>query len=31
MDKSVLNIRFYDVNKLIVIVNEFYDDFVRGF
>ena len=30
MDTSVLNTRFHDVNKLTVIANESYDDFVRG-
>lgn len=30
MDASVSNVRFHQVNKLTVIANESYDDFVRG-
>ncbi|MGI6728757.1 MAG: type III restriction-modification system endonuclease [Bacilli bacterium] len=30
MDSSVSNIKFHQINKLTVIANESYDDFVRG-
>ena len=30
MDASVLNSKFHQINKLTVIANESYDDFVRG-